>query len=68
MLSAVYYVTVPDHSGDLIFGTPPFAIRFRPVQGVLAFFSPQLPHAVDINASDQDRLSIAFNLFQSTPD
>ncbi len=62
LLSAVYYVTAPDQSGDLLIGNDPYTLRYRPVPGMLALFSPQLPHAVAVNASDQERLSIAFNI------
>lgn len=61
LLSAVYYVAVAEHCGDLVLGTPPVATRIKPVPGMAVFFPPSLPHAVEVNASGQNRLSIAFN-------
>lgn len=61
LLSAVYYVAVPDNCGDLILGSTPLAARIRPVAGMVVLFPPSLLHAVDVNASGQNRLSIAFN-------
>lgn len=61
LLSAVYYVTMPEHSGDLVLESSPFTIRLHPSPGMLACFPPHLPHAVERNESDQDRLSVAFN-------
>jgi Putative 2OG-Fe(II) oxygenase len=61
LLSAVYYVTAPERSGDLILEATPFTIRLRPTPGILALFPPDLAHAVETNESDQVRLSVAFN-------
>jgi hypothetical protein len=61
LLSAVYYLTVPEHSGDLLLESAPFSIRLHPAPGMLALFPPSLPHAVECNKSDQHRLSVAFN-------
>jgi len=61
LLSAVYYVAVAEHCGDLVLGTPPLAVRIKPLPGMMVFFPPSLPHAVEINVSGQNRLSIAFN-------
>jgi len=61
LLSAVYYITAPEHSGDLLLEATPFTIRLRPSPGMMALFPPNLPHAVECNASGQDRLSVAFN-------
>jgi len=61
LLSAVYYVTAPERSGDLVLEDPPFTIRLRPSPGMMALFPPHLPHAVERNESEQDRLSVAFN-------
>jgi len=61
LLSAVYYVSIAEQCGDLILGVPPLAVRIQPVVGMVAFFPPSLPHAVEVNTSGQNRLSIAFN-------
>ena len=60
-LSGVYYVTVPEHSGDLIIHTPGKAIGHQPRAGQWVFFTPQTPHEVEQNRSEETRLSIAFN-------
>jgi hypothetical protein len=61
LLSAVYYVTAPPDSGDLLLEADPFTIRLRPEAGLMALFPPDLPHAVETNRSGQERLSVAFN-------
>lgn len=61
LLSAVYYVTAPENSGDLVLEVAPTSLRVRPLPGLMVLFPPQLPHAVETNESDQVRLSIAFN-------
>ena len=61
LLSAVYYVTAPENSGDLVIEATPVTIRVRPSPGLMVLFPPDLPHAVDTNESTQGRLSVAFN-------
>jgi predicted 2-oxoglutarate/Fe(II)-dependent dioxygenase YbiX len=61
LLSAVYYVTAPQDSGDLVIEDTPVTIRVRPEAGLMVLFPPDAPHAVEENASDRDRLSVAFN-------
>ncbi len=61
LLSAVYYVTVPENSGDLVLYSEPAAIRIRPEEGLLVLFPPDLEHEVEENRSGASRLSIAFN-------
>jgi hypothetical protein len=62
LLSGVYFVATPPHSGDLLFYDDPFEIRIQPAPGMLLLFPPQLAHAVEQNRSDGLRLSIAFNI------
>ncbi|CRI65756.1 conserved hypothetical protein [Thiocapsa sp. KS1] len=62
LLSAVYYVTVPPDSGDLILYDGPSTIRIEPRPGTFLFFPPTLPHAVEINRSTCRRLSIGINI------
>ena len=64
LLSAVYYVRVPENSGELILHGDS-AQRIRPEEGRLVFFSPALDHEVTRNNSDQGRLSIAFNIIEN---
>lgn len=60
VLSGVYYVKVPPHSGKLIFYADD-TITLEPREGLLVLFSPALEHEVMKNASDEVRLSIGFN-------
>ncbi|MBB1126276.1 hypothetical protein HUK38_08530 [Thiospirillum jenense] len=61
LLSAVYYVTVPEKSGDIVFIDSPFNIRITPTAGMVLLFPPDLLHQVECNHSGTKRLSIAFN-------
>ena len=64
LLSGVYYINVPDYSGDLILGdvAKTNAIRIAPEAGVFIFFSPSQLHSVEKHQSDQMRLSIGMNI------
>ena len=62
LLSGVYYVTVPKHSGKLVLLDGQLTTRIMPKAGHFLFFPPSLPHRVEINRSMEQRLSIAFNL------
>ena len=61
LLSAVYYVYCPEESGRLILHDDEAQVVVKPRPGLLVLFAPDLPHEVEINASRQTRLSIAFN-------
>ncbi len=61
LLSCVYYIEVPEHSGDLLLHLPEGEQRIEPVAGRFVFFSPDLEHAVAENRSGQSRLSVAIN-------
>jgi len=61
LLSCVYYITAPQHSGDLLLFNRDETLRVTPEAGKLVLFSPKLAHAVEENRSDQQRLSVAFN-------
>ena len=61
LLSCVYYVRVPDNSGDLIITKNNHKTIIKPVEGNFIFFSPDTLHEVSSNESMQSRLSIAFN-------
>jgi len=62
LLSAVYYVSVSDESGDLVLYDDPATVRIAPEAGTFLFFDPALPHAVETNRSPARRLSIGFNI------
>ena len=63
-LSGILYLKVPLNSGNLVFTTP-FDINsaqsYIPSEGNLLFFNKSLPHSVEPNLSQEDRISIAFN-------
>jgi hypothetical protein len=61
-LSAVFYVQVPENSGELIIHTGEGLIHHSPRESQWVFFSSQTPHEVSQNLSGRLRLSVAFNL------
>ena len=61
LLSCVYYIKVPNDSGDLIITENNKKIIIKPEEGDFLFFSPDTLHEVSKNKSNQSRLSIAFN-------
>lgn len=61
LLSCVYYIKVPENSGDLIIIENNKKTIIKPEEGVFVFFSPDTLHEVSENKSGQSRLSIAFN-------
>jgi hypothetical protein len=68
LLSGVYYIVVPEGSGDIIFHLEGQATTFTPNEGDLFLFSPALPHEVGENRSHDMRLSVAFNIGIRSPD
>ena len=62
LLSGVYYIRVPDKSGQLVLLDGQLTTRATPKAGNFLFFPPSLPHRVDVNRSQEQRLSLAFNL------
>ncbi len=62
LLSGVYYIQVPENSGDLLFDDDPFEIRIRPSAGMGLLFDPALMHWVEEHRGCGERLSIAFNI------
>ena len=62
LLSAVYYVRVPENSGDLILHVEEDRITIRPQEGKLVMFAPALVHEVTENLSQALRLSVAINV------
>ncbi len=61
LLSCVYYVRVPQNSGDIIIYENDKPLRITPSEGELICFPPQIDHEVTENLSDACRLSIAIN-------
>lgn len=61
ILSGVYYIKVPDQSGNLVLQLEK-ELEILPKEGMMVLFSPSLKHHVTINNSDHMRLSIGFNV------
>ena len=61
LLSGVYYVRVPEDSGDLIIHHASEKIVISPTTGDFIFFNPDTRHEVTRNNSRQHRLSIGIN-------
>jgi len=61
LLSAVYYVDVPENSGNLIIYQESEKIEIKPETGHFVFFKPDVRHEVSRNNSHQHRLSIGIN-------
>jgi len=73
-LSGILWLKVPEGSGNIKFHDPNemnnycliengnTCYGFLPKEGVMALFPSFLNHNVDLNMSDEDRISIAFNL------
>ena len=78
MFSGVFYVKVPENSGDIEFDShsgntfqprssePNIfnsrSIKIKPSKGKLLFFDSNIYHEIKRNESDEIRVSIAFNL------
>jgi len=61
LLSGVYYLKVPERSGDIVLQEGRISMRVKPEAGMFLFFPPSLSHRVEVNRSDELRLSLAFN-------
>jgi hypothetical protein len=66
LLSGVYYVYVPENSGNLILNENtkkenPDKIEIKPKSGEFIFFKPSIRHEVSKNNSTEHRLSIGMN-------
>lgn len=61
LLSGVYYVTTPQHSGNLLLGSGNDRLVIEPRAGLMVFFSPSLLHEVETNHSPESRISIGMN-------
>jgi hypothetical protein len=61
LASAVYYLQVPEHSGELILRQGSVVTRVPPKAGMFVFFAPHVEHEVGENRSKETRLSIAMN-------
>ena len=62
ILSAVYYVSVPENSGKLLIHQAGDNISITPEAGMFVFFAPDTMHEVSENKSPEARLSIGINI------
>ncbi len=62
LLSAVYYIRVPENSGDLVLHDDGRKIIVHPQEGKLVMFAPAVLHEVTANLSQELRLSVAMNV------
>lgn len=60
--SGVYYVSVPEDSGQLVFKDSENVERLTPLDHMLVLFPSNIWHGVNPNNSQYDRISIAFNV------
>ena len=63
-LSGILYLNTPPNSGNLLFYNPLSvnnALPITPEEKDLILFPSYIPHSVDINLSQEDRISLAFN-------
>jgi len=61
LLSGVYYVDVPDNSGDLVLEQGWACTHIHPQAGMLVLFPPDALHHVTQNYSTETRLSVGMN-------
>lgn len=62
LLSAVYYVKIPDQSGQISLFEKNFSISVKPEAGLFVFFPPNMLHEVSANQNDDMRLSLGINI------
>ncbi|MCG6899196.1 MAG: 2OG-Fe(II) oxygenase family protein [Gammaproteobacteria bacterium] len=62
LLSGVYYIRVPENSGDLILHDAGNQIRIQPQEGKLVMFAPGVLHEVTANTGTELRLSVGINV------
>ncbi|MEN8107390.1 MAG: 2OG-Fe(II) oxygenase [Pseudomonadota bacterium] len=62
LLSAVYYIRVPENSGDLILHENARKIVIQAQEGKLVLFAPAVLHEVTANSSSGLRLSVGMNV------
>ena len=60
--SGVFYISVPEDSGNIVFVDGSTEFAYEPVDGDIIMFPPDLQHGVEPNLSDYNRMSMAFNI------
>jgi hypothetical protein len=62
LLSAVYYIRVPENSGDLILYDDGRKVRIKPQEGKMVMFAPGVMHEVTAHLGSGLRLAVAMNV------
>ena len=62
LLSAVYYVRIPENSGQLILSEQNLRTEVTPKAGMFMFFPSDMMHEVTVNNSEEMRLSLGINI------
>jgi len=62
LLSAVYYIRVPENSGNLILHDEGKKVSIEPQAGKLVMFAPDVLHEVTANLGSGLRLSVGMNI------
>jgi hypothetical protein len=62
LLSAVYYIRVPENSGNLVLHDAGRKISIQPQEGKLVMFAPGVLHEVTANLGTGLRLSVGMNV------
>ena len=62
IMSAVYYVSVPENSGNLVLSDARFTTTVTPEAGLFVLFPPDMMHEVTENRSQDMRLSLGINI------
>jgi len=62
LLSAAYYIRVPENSGNLVLHDAYRQISIQPEEGKLVMFAPGLPHEVTTHLGSGLRLSVGMNV------
>lgn len=68
LLSGVYYLTVPENSGELVLHDGDEKLSVMPEAGKLVLFSSSNVHEVTKNLSQETRLSIGINFGDVNPE
>jgi predicted 2-oxoglutarate/Fe(II)-dependent dioxygenase YbiX len=58
----VYYIRVPEDSGDLVLHDNGKKVSIQPREGKLVMFAPRVLHEVTANLGSELRLSVAMNV------
>jgi hypothetical protein len=66
IMSAVYYVCVPEGAGQLVLQLESGPLTIVPQEGRLVLFAPEIVHEVTANSGSGERISIAMNIGPDT--